>query len=375
MRTICPRCGVTSKDEAEFCVSCGQPLKSAVSSIPPSKVGTVRTPVSEVNVHNVVEDNSSSTHPQGNVRGGEVSVRYRTISTNPQPPDEMTQAPVENSGSPTDNFRETILLHAPTARPVEKAAETKKQSVAAETPKVRTATSTSPPLTERQDAPLNSLQTVETTTSIVRKVVKRTAEFKNTGEVPSLQIQHIWYKMTANSDWNTIALVPASDELETMQIAHGLGAMAVREPCEFVRVVNAAVGTSPSATSNGKIKNKKDKKAGSNSDRRRNNYPYEFFDLVQQLQPDADSASVTQLTKELLNQFDRARKSGTLRDGKIFVSIDSVTSHPDAIALCRAVDKLIICVGLGKTKFGAVKEIVQTVGKDKILGCVAIGSH
>ena len=359
MRTICPRCGVTSKDEAEFCVSCGQPLKSAVSSVPPARPNT-RSPVSEVNVNTIVVEDSASPKPQG--AKPEVSVRYRTISTIPKAPGSST--PSQKPGT-VDNFRETILLHAPTSRAPEANDKPQASSDMPQNARVYTTVKQPEPQGESADGFSATLQTVDVTSAIAERPAKRSPGFaKLTGEVPSLGIQHIWYKITGDVSWHSVALVPASDDMNLINFAHGLGTMAVREPCEFVRVVNASIVVYE--------KNEAKAAAEGKADAAPKACPYEFFDLVKQLQPEATSAEVTQLTRELLSQFDKARKAGTLRDGKVFVTIDSIFSHPDAIALCRAVDKIIICIRLGDTRIESVRKTIETVGREKILGCVTV---
>lgn len=410
MRRMCPKCGVTSLEGADFCMSCGHLLRSKVSSVPPSRIS--RPPASEVNVKSVVVEKADGSYFKGEKKNK--SVRYRAVAKDEQPlrtsvtpkkadsvpPERDTLKPSESksdsrndrsSRSPvsrrssypvssdrntmrpgSDNFDngETILVQetfsasanrhssVPPAR-----SEEKSETVDEAYPKSDDA---------EKGLVVRSGPGVTSLSGRVEELEKRV---KNTSvtNLPPLEIQHIWYKITEAPDWNTVAVIPASENLCVIDIAHGLGAMAVREPCDFVRVVNSSFSVFEHCRS----KNDKSANAdGETTDEEKVTYPYEYLDLVKQLQPNADSAAVMHVTKELLNSFNAAKRAGTLSHGKVFVAIDYLVSQPDAIAMSRAVDKLIIGVRLGETRFESVRKIIEAVGgRDRILGCVAINSR
>lgn len=348
MKIICPRCGVAGNEEAEFCVSCGQSLeaakKASVASIPPAKVSSPAPTVSgEKNT--VINLDTIPAHggkgDNGDARGNR---------------------PVSKAKSSEDQLRETILLHAPSAQNPDKKSNSR-DNIPMPTIEQEAVRSVPPVATKSAREQASTIQIANVAAPLTARMdkIKRRKFVLRTEELPSLEVQRIWYKITENTDWNTVALIPASKDLCVLNIAHGLGIMAVREPCEFVRVLNASMIAYDSCEGkNGKkVKN-------------RSQYPYEYFDLVDQLQPNATSLAVTQLTKELLRRFDEAKESGTIREGKVFVTIDPFESHPDAIALSRVVNKLIICVKLGQTRFEEMRQIISTVGKDRVLGCIAV---
>lgn len=344
---ICPRCGVTSKEEAEFCVSCGQPLKSSISSIPPTR--NSRMPASEINASTVIIENAPSNISNG--EKPEVSVRYRTISSSPH----RSATNSDPVPAKVENLRETIVLNAPGRN----AASTTKEKDPPFATTSKSPVSQPQTATETVNRPnaLNvaALKRISASPAPIARHMPSSKSYKNTsGDIPPLDIQHIWYKITKATDWNTVVLVPVSDDVFTVDLARGFGQMAAREPCSFVRVVNASLVYAEHTKTN--------------ADSPVTSGAYEYFDIVKQIGEEADSVSVTQLTKELLSQFDKSKRDGTLKDGKIFVSIDPLISHPDGIALCRAVDKLILCVKLGSTQFDALNKTIEMVGRQKILG-------
>jgi hypothetical protein len=348
VKIICPRCGVAGKEEAEFCVSCGQSLdavkKNSVSTIPPAKVSSsAPATASESNVINLDRIPSQTAKmDHGDARGNR---------------------PGSKGKSSEDQLRETILLHAPSSQNPDKRPNSR-DNIPMPTIEQEAVRSVPPVTTKSPKEQASSIQVANVAAPLTSRMdskIKRRKFVLRTEELPSLEVQRIWYKITENTDWNTVALIPASKDLCVLNIAHGLGTMAVREPCEFVRVLNASMIAYDSCEGkNGK------------SSKNKSQYPYEYFDLVDQLQPNATSLAVTQLTKELLRRFDEARESGNIREGKVFVTIDPFESHPDAIALSRVVNKLIIGVKLGQTKFEDMRQIISTVGKDRVLGCIAV---
>ncbi|MBN2717430.1 MAG: hypothetical protein JXX14_16375 [Deltaproteobacteria bacterium] len=352
MRTICPRCGVISQKDADFCFSCGHSLKSAVSSIPP--VRTNRAPASEVNVDNVVTNVSDNEKGWGDKSS--VSVRYKAVAV-PYRPSEDANAP---RGAQVDDLRKTVMLHSPASTPP---AQAPSSDMDVSLP--RSDISMGKPAVAKQvkDTDVLAIQPL-TQDRFLDDPERQIFKKRNVSpdDMPSLGIQRIWYKITQHEALSTVAFVPANDNIEVLSIAHGMGKMAVREPCDFVRVVNAALG--------GLGTSKKDSDAVDDKDV--DALPYEYFDLVRQLGDSANSLSVTQLTKRILDKFKKAKSEGKFDDGKIFIAVDSVLSHPDAIAVCRAVDKVILCVELGFTRFDALKQILEAVGKEKVLGYVAI---
>ena len=369
MRMICPRCGVKGKENAEFCISCGQPLKAAVSSVPPTRIS--HAPAHRANSAKVVIDSSNAN--QSTTESKDVSVRYHSVS--PAKWKHSTNKRQTGGVQKHGSHVETILHHAAPSRVQDALKESQaplaspRVASSSPTPAHDDDTGRAPRAEQSESQFARSDEAAQA--GVIENMSVSIVLANNAGRIkkitstdlPPVELQHIWYRITRSPGWNTMALIPASEDLNVLQVAHGLGTMAAREGTEFVRVVNAAV--SNTATSNKKSSSRQNQPDQSS-------FPYEYFDLVKQLGDEASFVTVSQLTRELLGQFDNAKSKGVLRDGKVFVAIDSVQSHPDAISICRAVDQIIVCVKLGQTRFESLKYILENAGRNKLLGCIAI---
>jgi hypothetical protein len=69
---------------------------------------------------------------------------------------------------------------------------------------------------------------------------------------------------------------------------------------------------------------------------------------------------------------DASRKPGS-SPLEVIVGLPPVTAEPLGLAVAQAVDAVVLCFNLGKTTIDAARETIDLVGRDRIVGCVAIG--
>ncbi|MCP4605964.1 MAG: hypothetical protein GY847_36535 [Proteobacteria bacterium] len=180
-------------------------------------------------------------------------------------------------------------------------------------------------------------------------------------ELPPLELQHAWHHATHKGKWKSIALVPATEDIQTLGLAHGFGQMAAREvetmrdPLVEVKVVN--VTSFPDEISN--------EIEGSSENLDTGPYPYEFVDLASWDRSEEDQAYAGQ---RLVEQFTSEESLCT----RAIFALDSLLSQTRTIPLCRTVDYVIICVAIGLTSFESVRQTVDIVGMEKVLGSIAI---
>lgn len=171
--------------------------------------------------------------------------------------------------------------------------------------------------------------------------------------LPPLELQHVWYEMKKLPEWASVALVPVTDKMETLSIAHGLGLMAIREPHHTVWVVNAS-------NASGNIVQPSDVNKPNEKD-----FPYKFVNL-------ADLG----ITKEKqLFTVERILEKLAEQEGvkmRFIVAVDSIIDNTHPIALCRSVDGVILCTALEKTTFKAVRRAVEIIGREKIIGSIVL---
>jgi hypothetical protein len=57
---------------------------------------------------------------------------------------------------------------------------------------------------------------------------------------------------------------------------------------------------------------------------------------------------------------------------RVFVALRSTSENPTAIALARTADAVLLCVTLGDTKTKAASDSIESVGRDRFVGCVVV---
>jgi hypothetical protein len=57
---------------------------------------------------------------------------------------------------------------------------------------------------------------------------------------------------------------------------------------------------------------------------------------------------------------------------QVLMALGALDDSPASLAIARDADKVLLCVALGKTKTGRIRDAVQRVGKQRFLGTVLV---
>lgn len=187
-------------------------------------------------------------------------------------------------------------------------------------------------------------------------------------EVPALAIQHLWYSVSRAHTGATIAVVPVEPDVATGAMARDLGLVAAQQPTTRVLVVDASIrGCAPAfpattkgvdgATLMGELTTSLDEPLGPNCD-------YVEFGRL-----DGEQArrALVHSPKLLTYLGDEGKNYGVA----VFAT-DSPLYEASAIPLIRSLDRVALCVSLGRTTFAAARAIVELIGSERILGAVAL---
>jgi len=191
------------------------------------------------------------------------------------------------------------------------------------------------------------------------KIVKRSRRESDSRKInldaalPPLTLQHTWYEMKKHREWSSLAIVPVTETVETLRIAHGLGLMAIRDHLDNVWVVNASsvegdlVKASDVAVPGG------------------NDFPYKFFDLSDLgINQERQLFTVARILEKVADQEHM--------NSRVIVAVDSIIQNTHPIALCRSVDAVILCITLGETTLKSVRRVVEIIGKEQIIGSIVL---
>ena len=193
---------------------------------------------------------------------------------------------------------------------------------------------------------LNSLQLVETLNSRALSA-----------PLPPLEVQHAWFRAARSRTWTSIALVPVIAGVRVLPIARGMGQMATQEPGSRVLVVNACTAECSSAA------NGEDVEAAVHTDPE---YGYDLMDLGGL--PLRKAQQALALLPQLLDRVTNAEDPYST----VLLAMDPVLYHTRSLPAVRAADRTILCVPLGQTTFKEARDVVGLIGRDKVLGCIAI---
>lgn len=173
--------------------------------------------------------------------------------------------------------------------------------------------------------------------------------------LPPLPLQLIWYEMKHLRKWRSMALVPVTNDIQTLGLAHGIGLMAVRELYDIVWVVNASSAKRDDAPPGFEHGFSPDDNA----------FPYKYVDLTKL---DIDGEKQLIAAKHMLEELSEQEH---VKMSFIF-TVDAITSNPHSIPLCHTVDAVILCMALEKTSFKIARRTMEIIGRDRILGSILL---
>lgn len=194
-------------------------------------------------------------------------------------------------------------------------------------------------------------------------VTQRRGEMALSLAAPPLDLQHLWFRLNMRRI-RTLAFVPVEEKTSTLAIAQGIAQVAAGEPLSRVLVVNASVracrpGAAPEP---GEL-------------------PAEGLPptSIEAVSPNCDFVDFGKLDKRDAERalrhapqlLDYLAADGNTYSTAVF-AVDSVLYDTRGVPLVRNLDGCVLCVSLGKTSFEAARQMMALVGREKMMGSVAL---
>ena len=181
-------------------------------------------------------------------------------------------------------------------------------------------------------------------------------------DMPSLEIQHIWFELARSRPWRSVALVPVEENHSTLAVSHEMAEMAALDPRQRVLLVNAtgipgSERVNVPQQSSGQVYTGPVPMA---------NARYHLLDCAKLGYDDATVGLV-----ELPKLLDDVR-TGTGQFTLLIVATAALVTRPAAVPIARSVDAVAICTFLGMTRFLAAKRTIDLIGEDRIVGSIAL---
>jgi hypothetical protein len=143
---------------------------------------------------------------------------------------------------------------------------------------------------------------------------------------PPFELQELWFA-TLRAEWTSLAVVPAHAGGSAYQIARALAEAGSLHRGTPVRLVKADAG-----------------------------------DLAQ--------------TARFVDSLSRKTSGGsTKRGGEVIIAVDPVVDNPLGIAIALAADAVLVTIELGVTDLDSARRTIEMVGRERLLGCVVVGSR
>ncbi len=176
---------------------------------------------------------------------------------------------------------------------------------------------------------------------------------------PPIELQHIWFDIRRDHSWKTLALVSTDPQTQTLPIAHIFARMASLDPLSEVLVVDATRVT-PSTE-------RRDIKGAMLNAMKQE--PGERYDVL-------DASGIGMNDNELAHlyvpQLLDFIASGSGRHNTVILALGSILDHATVIPIARAVEWVVLCVGLNQSHTYDVKRAVKVIGNERVLGSIAV---
>lgn len=179
-------------------------------------------------------------------------------------------------------------------------------------------------------------------------------------ELPPLELQHVWFDLARDDRWRSLAVVPTDEHTPALPVAHAFARMASLNPQSHVLLVDASPrenvrrGGRPFA---GTIASQVKQFPQAN---------YDFLDASSLGMNDAEVAHL--YIPQLLDYI----SSGTGRYNKVLIAVGSLLKHARSIPVARAVDAVLLNVGVGTSRLPDVARTVDIVGRERVLGSMTV---
>lgn len=178
-------------------------------------------------------------------------------------------------------------------------------------------------------------------------------------DAPPLELQHVWFQVRRDERWRSLAVVPADRDTPTLPVVHSFARMAALNPSARVLVVDAT--TSTGVRGDGMLVD--------NLGAAVREVPGAKYDLLDASALGLNDAELAHVyVPQLLDYI----QSGTGRHNTVLLALGSLLDQATSIPIARAVDSVLISVGLGRSRLPDIERLVEIVGRERVAGCVAM---
>lgn len=184
--------------------------------------------------------------------------------------------------------------------------------------------------------------------------------------LPPMAVQHAWFKIARERSWSTLAVVPINDSITGLSVARGMGQMAGQEPGQRVLLVDASIRRCGPAGRRSPI----DAQGGLDdlgnilSEGLQGRFDFMDFSLL----PVDEGERALALAPQLLAYASRDDN----RYSTVIMNLDSPLTQTRAIPAARAADAVIICVSMNATSFSEANDVVEMIGRDRVIGSMIV---
>lgn len=179
-------------------------------------------------------------------------------------------------------------------------------------------------------------------------------------ELPPLELQHVWFDLARHERWRSLAIVPTDAHTPTLPVGHAFARMASLNPHAHVLLVDATPreallgrGRPFAGTIASQVKQ----------------FPQANYDFLDASSLGMNDAEVAHLYIPQLLEY---ISSGTARYNKVLIAVGSLLQHARSIPVARAVDAVLLSVGVGTSRLPDVNRTVDIVGRDRVMGSLTV---
>lgn len=156
------------------------------------------------------------------------------------------------------------------------------------------------------------------------------------------QTQRVWFDLVRRSNWRSLAIVPASAEVDVQPIAFDFARLAAMQPDSRILLVDGG-SQNPTMPLPSNVQRTKTRR---------------FADK--------------ELLEEFLPTLEAELQSGHAGTSQVLIAATFLWEKASTIPLVRAADAWVLAVTLGQTKYGEAKETLDLLDRETLLGSVIV---
>lgn len=179
-------------------------------------------------------------------------------------------------------------------------------------------------------------------------------------ELPPLELQHVWFDLARHESWRSLAIVPTDARTPTLPVGHAFARMASLNPHAHVLLVDATPreslfgrGRPFAGTIASQVKQ----------------FPQANYDFLDASSLGMNDAEVAHLYIPQLLEYISA---GAGRYNKVLIALGSLLVHARSIPVARAVDAVLLSVGVGTSRLPDVSRTLDIVGRERVMGSLTV---